>query len=169
MSRWRDVKKGNIEENKLKKSALTEDTLVLKNSSLMLRFKAFLTDTFMLTMPLMYIVTYVVMGSLQDFSSQKAIGWFYIMLPHLLIVLALWHFKRQTPGMKAYDLYIVDSITGKKPTLISIINRYIFTTLSIVLIFTMFIPYFNKSRRTLQDFISGTIIQEIQNINSEQK
>jgi len=164
MSRWRDVKKGKVQEQTKKTPKQNnKDRLILKNSSLMLRFKAFLTDTFMLTMPLMYIVTYLVMGSLQDFSSQKALGWTYIMLPHLLIVVSLWYFKRQTPGMKAYDLYIVDSVTGKKPTLVSVINRYIFTTLSIVFIFTMFIPFFNKSRRTLQDFISGTIIQEIPN------
>jgi len=169
MSRWRNVKKGKVEETKINSKKIAKDSLVLKNSSLMLRFKAFLTDTFMLTMPLMYIVTYVVMGSLQDFSSQKAIGWFYIMLPHFAIVFSLWYFKRQTPGMKAYDLYIVDSVTGKQPSIISIINRYIFTTLSMVFFFTMFIPFLNKSRRTLQDFVSGTIIQEIQNTHLEQK
>jgi len=169
MSRWRDVKQGKVEEQKQKVVKTIKEKLVLRNASLILRFKAFLTDTFMLTMPLMYIVTYVVLGSLEDFSSQKMLGWLYIMLPHLIIVLALWYFKRQTPGMKAYDLYIVDSNTGKKPSVASLINRYIFTTLSIVLFFTMFIPFLNKSRRTLQDFVSGTIIQEIQNTNLEQK
>ena len=167
MSRWRDVKKGKVEEKKIKTPKSNKEKLVLKNSSLMLRFKAFLTDTFMLTMPLMYIVTYLVMGSLEDFSSQKAIGWFYIMLPHFLLVTSLWFFKRQTPGMKAYDLYIVDSVTGQKPTVISIVNRYMFTTISIAFIFTMFIPFLNKSRRTLQDFVSGTIIQEIPNTLSQ--
>ena len=169
MSRWRDVKQGKVEEQKQKVVKTIKEKLVLRNASLILRFKAFLTDTFMLTMPLMYIVTYVVLGSLEDFSSQKMLGWLYIMLPHLIIVLALWYFKRQTPGMKAYDLYIVDSNTGKKPSVASLINRYIFTTLSIVFFFTMFIPFLNKSRRTLQDFVSGTIIQEIQNTNLEQK
>ena len=169
MSRWRDVKQGKVEEQKQKVVKTIKEKLVLRNASLILRFKAFLTDTFMLTMPLMYIVTYVVLGSLEDFSSQKMLGWLYIMLPHLIIVLALWYFKRQTPGMKAYDLYIVDSNTGKKPSVASLINRYVFTTLSIVLFFTMFIPFLNKSRRTLQDFVSGTIIQEIQNTNLEQK
>ena len=169
MSRWRNVKQGKVLEETPKAKRVNKDTLVLKNSSLMLRFKAFLTDTFMLTMPLMYIVTYLVMGSSQDFSSQKALGWLYIMLPHFIIVFSLWYFKRQTPGMKAYNLYIVDSATGKKPSIISIINRYIFTTLSMVFFFTMFIPFLNKSRRTLQDFVSGTIIQEINNTNSEQK
>ena len=167
MSRWRDVKKGKVEDKKIKTPKSNKEKLILKNASLMLRFKAFLTDTFMLTMPLMYIVTYLVMGSLQDFSSQKALGWFYIMLPHFLLVTSLWYFKRQTPGMKAYDLYIVDSVTGQKPSTISIINRYIFTTLSIVFIFTMLIPFFNKSRRTLQDFISSTIIQEIPNTHPQ--
>jgi len=167
MSRWRDVKKGKISEKKIKTPKNNKEKIILKNSSLMLRFKAFLTDTFMLTMPLMYIVTYLVMGSLQDFSSQKALGWFYIMLPHFLLVVSLWFFKRQTPGMKAYDLYIVDSITGQKPSVISIVNRYMFTTISIAFIFTMFIPFLNKSRRTLQDFVSGTIIQEIPNTLSQ--
>jgi uncharacterized RDD family membrane protein YckC len=168
MSRWRDVKKGKIEEKEIKKSK-KGNILILKNASLMLRFKAFLTDTFMLTMPLMYIVTYVVMGSLQDFSANKVLGWLYIILPHLIIVSIFWYKKRQTPGMKAYDLIIVDSLTGKKPTLISVINRYIFTTVSLAFIFTWFIPYLNKSRRSLADFISGTIIQEIRNNNLESK
>jgi uncharacterized RDD family membrane protein YckC len=171
MSRWRDVKKGKVkEQNKTKKSSGNkQNNLVLKNASLMLRFKAFLTDTFMLTMPLMYIVTYIVMGSLQDFSSAKILGWFYILMPHFIIVVSLWHFKRQTPGMKAYDLYLVDSTTGLKPSLASVINRYIFTTLSMPLIFPILLPYLNKSRRSLQDFVSGTILQEIQNTNLEQK
>ena len=166
MSRWRNVKKGKIEEKKVIEK---KDKLILKNASLMLRFKAFLTDTFMLTMPLMYIVTYLVMGSLQDFSANKTLGWLYIILPHLIIVCIFWYKKRQTPGMKAYDLVLVDSLTGKQPTLISVINRYIFTTLSMVFIFPIFIPYLNKSRRSLQDFVSGTIIQEIRNTNLEQK
>ena len=163
MSRWRDVKKGKTEDKKQEIHTQETDSLVLKNGSLILRFKAFLTDTFMLTMPLMYIVTYVVMGSLQDFETNKIAGWTYILLPHLLVVFLLWHFKRQTPGMKAYDLVVVDSNTGQKPTAIALLNRYIFTTLSMAFFFTMFIPYFNKSRRTLQDFVSGTIIQEIPN------
>ena len=169
MSRWRNVKKGKIEEKEIKKYVSKEDKLILKNASLMLRFKAFLTDTFMLTMPLMYIVTYVVMGSLQDFSANKTLGWLYIILPHLIIVSIFWYKKKQTPGMKAYDLVIVDSLTGKSPTLISVVNRYIFTTISLALVFTWFVPFLNKSRRSLQDFVSGTIMQEIRNTNLDQK
>jgi uncharacterized RDD family membrane protein YckC len=65
--------------------------------------------------------------------------------------------------MKAYDLYIIDSTNGEKPSIVSVINRYIFTIVSIIFIFTMLIPFFNKSKKTLQDYISGTIIKDFPN------
>lgn len=161
MARWRDVKQGNIKQDikKQNKKTVSNDT-VFNNSSLIVRFKAFLTDTFMLTMPLMYIAFYFVMGSREEFAEHKLLGWLYIFLPHFILIFSLWYFKQQTPGLKAYDLKVVDYYTNKKPSAISLVNRYIQTFISIILVLPIFLPYFKKDKRTFQDIISGTYIKD---------
>ena len=164
MARWRDVKKGNLKKNTNNKEIQNNDiNLSLCNASLMARFKAFITDTFMLTMPLMYIVFYFVMGSREDFAANKLMGWIYIFAPHFIIIFSLWFFKQQTPGLKAYELSIVDSYSGEKPTWVSLINRYIQTSLGIFLILPLLFPFFNKEKRTFQDIMSGTCIKNTPN------
>ena len=158
MARWRDVKQGKITKQKIKKQN-TQPSFC--DAPLSLRFKAFITDSFMIMMPIMYFVTYVIIGTLQEFAKQRGSGWLYILSVHFIITLLFWYFKSQTPGLKAYDLKIVDSTSGEKVTLISLINRYIFTTLSIMFIVPLFIPYFNKQRKTLQDIVSGSCIKQI--------
>lgn len=135
------------------------DYTTLIDASLMMRFKAFLTDTFMITMPLIYISFYFIMGSREEFEEDKIIGWIYIIIPHFILIISLWFFKQQTPGLKAYELSVVDDITFKKPSLVSLINRYIQTFISIIFVFPLFLPYFRKDRKTLQDLISRTCIK----------
>jgi len=151
----RKIKRQNKVVKTVKKQSHIQD---ICNAFLINRFKAFVTDTFMIMMPLMYISFYVLLGSREDFAQHMALGWSYIMLPHFVVTILFWYFKAQTPGLRAYELAIVDSYTGDKPTIVSLINRYIFTTLSMVFILPMFVPYFNKKRKTLQDILSGTCI-----------
>jgi len=112
----------------------------------------------MITMPLMYIVFYFVMGSREEFALNKILGWSYIFIPHFIIIFSLWFFKQQTPGLKAYDLSIVDTYTGKKPSAVSLINRYIQTFVSTLLVIPMILPFINKNKKTFQDLLSGTCI-----------
>ena len=159
MARWRDVKQGNIKNTPLKqKKQNTITSSCICSASLLDRFKAFITDTFMLTMPLMYIVFYFVMGSREEFALNRVLGWVYILVPHFVLIFSLWFFKQQTPGLKAYDLSIVDAYTGEKPSVVSLINRYIQTFISIFLILPMIFPFINKNKRTFQDLLSGTCI-----------
>ena len=110
MARWRDIKKGKIDNNK---PFIDEKENNLCDAPLMARFKAFITDSFMLLMPLMYIVFYFVMGSREAFAEDKFYGWLYIFIPHLIIVVSFWYFKAQTPGMKAYEIAIIDTKIAK--------------------------------------------------------
>jgi len=111
----------------------------------------------------MYIVFYFVMGSREEFALHKATGWMLIILPHLIAILAFWYFKQQTPGLKAYELTLVDSYTGEKPSFISLINRYFQTAIATIFILPLLLPYIRKDRRTLQDVMSGTCIQNTPN------
>ena len=159
MARWRDTKQGKIKQSTKKDATLISSSNC--SAALMPRFKAFLTDTFMITMPLMYIIFYFVFGSREEFAMHKAMGWFYIFAPHFSIILTLWLLKQQTPGLKAYDLKLVNSKTGEVPSLLALINRYVHTTICIALIIPLFLPFFNKRKRTLQDIMSGTCIKQL--------
>ena len=162
MSRWRDVKKGKIKD-KVKKEPKIKQNLSLCNATLTDRSKAFLTDAFMVMMPLMYLVSYVIIGSLEEFSHNKALGWLYILLPHFIITISFWYFKGQTPGLKAYELSLIDCDTQKKPSIIASINRYIFTTLSLIIFPLLLTPYLNKNKKSFADLLSHTCIKNSPN------
>ncbi|MCK5293011.1 MAG: RDD family protein [Arcobacteraceae bacterium] len=162
MSRWRDIKKGKIEQNPKKDKKIQKEPSFC-DSTLTNRMKAFITDSFMVMMPLMYLVSYIVIGSLEEFSQNKLMGWLYILIPHFAITVSFWYFKAQTPGLKAYELSIVNSTTGGKPSVFALINRYIFTTISMMLILPLFVPYLNKEKKTLQDIVSSTCIKNTSN------
>lgn len=157
MARWRVVKKGKIKSLDTKKQS--DDSICYCDASLGQRAKAFITDMFMLLMPILYLVFYVVMGSREEFANDKMHGWLYILIPNMLIVVTFWYFKMQTPGMKAYDIRIVDTNTGEKPLLLWLINRYLLTLVAILFPIFLFIPFFNKKKKTFQDYLSGTCIQ----------
>lgn len=160
VARWRDIKKGKIDNKKPPKEEKEKN---LCDAPLMARFKAFITDSFMLLMPLMYIVFYFVMGSREAFAEDKFHGWLYIFIPHLIIVVSFWYFKAQTPGMKAYEIAVVNTQSCKKPFAFRFVSRYIFMTLSIFLILPLFVPFLNKRRRTLWDILSGTCVKILPN------
>ena len=160
--KWRKVK------NKTFNDYLQDDeTNVypdIKSALLLDRFKAFTTDTFLIMMPIIYAVFYVVMGSREEFAQHMGMGWVYIMIPHFIITIGFWKFADlgQTPGMKAYEVRLVDaSSKDSEVSIISLINRYIFTTLSIALLLPLMVPYINKERKTLQDIVSNTMIIDL--------
>jgi len=155
MARWRDVKHAKIEtETKVEK-----EDLCFCDAPLMPRIKAFITDMFMLLMPIMYLVFYVVMGSREEFASDKIHGWLYIIIPNMIAVIAFWYYKSQTPGMKAYEISIIDNKTGKKPMVVFLFIRYFATFIGILTPILWLVPYFNKKKKTFQDYLSGTCIK----------
>ncbi|MRI58892.1 MAG: RDD family protein [Epsilonproteobacteria bacterium] len=151
MARWRDIKQGKVKkEPPLKTPSITPAPIAD-------RLKAFLTDTFMITMPIIYIIIYFVMGSREGFREHMAEGWLYILIPHYLIVTALWTFKGQTPGMKAYDIKVVRWSDPKKlPNFFQSTIRYFAMPISILSVIGLLIALFREDRQTLHDLISLT-------------
>ncbi|WP_281951739.1 RDD family protein [Nitrosophilus kaiyonis] len=150
MPRWRDVK-----HKKIKKNIEKKEEISFIPASIPDRLKAFLTDTFMITMPILYIVIYLVMGSREEFKSHMGEGWLYILIPHLLIVTSFWSFKGQTPGMKAYDIKIVNKAM-KNPNIFQSIIRYFLMQISIFSIIGILLALFRKDKQTLHDILSFT-------------
>ncbi|RXJ97909.1 hypothetical protein CRU98_11440 [Arcobacter sp. CECT 8986] len=155
MAKWRDVKQNRIKNDSNK----VQEEYKSSCASLFSRFKAFVTDSFLITTPIIYIVIYLVFGSGDAFSQNRLLGWSYILSTVLIIISFFWYVKTQTPGMKAYSLKIVTS-TKQRINIFQAVIRYIATLISIVTLFLLLLPFFNKDKKTFQDYISRTIIIE---------
>lgn len=153
MSKWRDVKHNRAQKKEPILKSQKSDL-----ASLGSRFKAFLTDTFLITTPIFYIVIYFIMGSGDDFAQNRVLGWSIILIIHFIIILVLWLKSGQTPGMKVYSIKLVDNTSGQRVGLFQVIIRYITTAFALIFFFLLFIPYFNKERKTIQDMVSNSAI-----------
>ena len=121
------------------------------------RAKAFVTDGFMLLMPIMYFVAYVVMGSLQDFAANKLLGWVDILVPLVFVQIAFLAKSGQTPGMRAYNIRVVDAQTLEAPSFGQIVVRQIAAPLSRVAL--GWIPYFTRAdHRLAHELLSRTAL-----------
>ena len=155
MARWRDTKQGKSPKPTPKKSKKTNKNHYAKIPD---KIKAFLTDTFMITMPVMYIVIYLVMGSLKDAGADKLTSWGYILLSLGIVVVSFYTISGQTPGLKAYNLKVIDINTNQKPSFVLAVLRYFFFTIVIFSGIGLLYPFFRKDRRGLHDLLSGTAL-----------
>ena len=156
MSKWREVKQNRVQNKVVNDSKVKSPKSDL--ASLGLRLKAFLTDTFLITTPILYIVIYLVMGSGEEFAQNRSLGWGIIFAVHASIILIFWLKNGQTPGLKAYDIKLVDSITKGRVSVAQVLIRYIATLFAVVSIFLLLYPFFNKDKKTFQDLFSNTTI-----------
>jgi len=153
MARWRHIKQGKIPATDKPQAPSFTPAPIAD------RLKAFLTDTFMITMPILYIVIYLVMGSREAFRAHMGEGWLSILIPHMLIVTLLWWRKGQTPGMKAYDIKITRfNDPNRSITLFQAFLRYILMPISIFSIVGILIALFRKDRQTFHDIASWTML-----------
>ncbi len=153
--RFRDIKKGKVQAQtpKVKSTSHTNEY-----ASAGVKIKAFLTDAFMLLMPIMYIVFYLVMDGRDDFSEHKILGWFYILVP-LVIIQTLFMYKTgQTPGYRAYNITLIDEHTKKKPSLFIIVFRNLAAILSLFTFLGWALMFFRKDNKTLHDLLSATAV-----------
>ena len=158
--RFRDVKQGNV---KTESSTKTKKQKVKNNNtehyaSAGLKIKAFLTDSFMLVMPIMYVVFYLIMGGREGFAAHKALGWLYILIP-LVIVQTIFMFKTgQTPGYRAYNLSIIDEHTKERPSLFMLLFRNLSALLSLSTFIGWIMMFFRKDSKTLHDLLTATAV-----------
>ncbi len=153
--RFRDVKQGREKKATVEGNAPANKR---NYASWRNKIKAFLTDSFLLVMPIMYVVFYLVLGGREEFAEHKALGWVYILIP-LVIVQTIFMFKTgQTPGYRAYDLTLIDDYTGEKPSLFITLFRNICAVLSLFTLFGWMMMFFRKDNKTLHDLLSRTAI-----------
>jgi len=153
-ARFRDVKQGRIGDNGKEKRRAKEKK-GYSYPSMGRRVKAFITDSFMLLMPIMYIVFYLVMGGREGFAANKVLGWIDIIVPYLLISMAFIAKSGQTPGMRAYSMKVVDAKSKETPGLFRIFLRQLLGVLDF-LFFGWIVGFFRKDHRTPHELIGST-------------
>ncbi len=158
--RFRDVKQGRVSPVTEKQKNRHADSI--RRATLRNRLKAATTDGFMLVMPLMYIVFYAVFGGREGFATHRLLGWIYILLPLVIIQIIFMSRSKlgQTPGMRAYDLALVDIKSNQKPATGIIIYRQMLSLLSLA-IFGWMTMFFRKDRRPLHDLLAGTTLNQL--------
>ncbi len=123
-----------------------------------LRFKAVLTDSFMLLMPIMYVVFYLVMGGRAGFADNMLMGWIDIVVP-LVVVQTLFLARfGQTPGYRAYGLMLIDEKSGEKPSIGKIAIRNLLSVFSLFLFIGWIMLFFRKDKKTLHDLLTRTAV-----------
>ncbi len=158
--RWRDVKQNKVPQ----KEETPAPKLSLPFASIPDRIKAFITDSFLLAMPLFYIVVYLVFDGLkgaEGVEGHKLLAWMYILIPLGLIVSLFYIKTGQTPGMKAHELKIIDNKTKQKPTIMMALLRFFFFNVAFFSFLGILIGFFRKDGRGLQDLLSGTSIIKV--------
>lgn len=153
--RFRDIKQGKVQEETHKVKPVSDTD---NYASAGLKIKAFLTDSFMLLMPIMYVVFYLVMDGRENFAEHKLLGWIYILLPLVIVQTLFMYFTGQTPGYRAYNITLIDENTKKKPTLFVIIFRNLSAILSLFTLLGWALMFFRKDNKTLHDLLSATAV-----------
>jgi uncharacterized RDD family membrane protein YckC len=153
--RFRDVKQGKKVEGKAQKLTLQNYNHYASSG---LKIKAFLTDAFMLVMPIMYVVVYLVMDGREGFAEHKLLGWVYILIPLVSVQTIFMHLSGQTPGYRAYNMTLIDENTQERPSLFVIIFRNLSAILSLFTILGWALMFFRKDNKTLHDLLSATAV-----------
>ncbi len=163
MARWRDIKQGKkkTKESQSLHSKKKEDFSL--NASVLTQIKAAITDLFMLIMPLMYLSIYILLGGREGFSQNILIGWGYILIPYLIISVIFLMTKGQTPGLKAYEVKVVNNKNKQNINIFQAIIRQTISLLTTISIIGLLFPFFRKDHRTIQDIIASTAVIDFPN------
>ena len=153
--RFRDIKQGKKQENTPKVKPVPQQD---NYAPVGLKIKAFITDAFMLLMPIMYVVFYLVMDGREGFAEHRLAGWFYILIPLIMVQTIFMYKTGQTPGYRAYNITLIDENTKKKPSLFVILFRNLAAILSLFTILGWALMFFRKDNKTLHDLLSATAV-----------
>ena len=151
--RFRELKKG---------SAASKQT---QNSSVIYarytdRIKAFITDLFMIYTPILYAITYVVLGNKEAFQHSFWGPFSAVVLYG--IIYALFIAKTgQTPGKKAYKIKVVDAKTYENISFFRALVRFVAFLFGATILIGLLFPFYNKQKKALHDMIANTIEIEV--------
>ena len=126
------------------------------------RIKAFITDMFMIYVPILYIITYVFMGGKDAFQESDIAPFLAVSIYGLIYSLLLAKLG-QTPGKKAYDIKVVDEKSGENLSFARAYLRFIMFLFSSFSLLGLFIVFYRKDKKSLHDLVCGSVVIGVDN------
>lgn len=123
----------------------------------LLRFKAFVIDIFLIAMPLFYFVTYFILGS-KEALWQNQIVISLIWLIYGIFNSFLIAKNAQTLGLRAYNLYLIDTKNSKKISFTKAFFRFLAFILAGFSIFGLLLCFVRKDKLNFQDLITNSAV-----------
>jgi uncharacterized RDD family membrane protein YckC len=160
LSRWRDVKKGKVTPPKPKREVPNQQQAPIKKGEIVYvptRLKAFAVDMFMIMMPIMYIITYILLDGKEEFQANTIAHWVGT-FSYGFVVTIFWAVKKQTPGMKSQDIIVVDKDTKEKLSFGQAFWRYLAFLFSATIVLGLLFPFFRQDKKTLHDIMSNSVL-----------
>ncbi|MDE5603595.1 MAG: RDD family protein [Helicobacter sp.] len=155
VKRWRELKQNPQEDLNQVLCEHLRDCRA-SSASFIQRVKAQIIDIFMIYIPILYLLTYVVIGNAKDFRESIWGPLVGVLLYGVIISLFLT-FKAQTPGKKAYDLLLIRD-DGKKVTFFLAFARFILFLVSSSIIIGTLSPLWRRDKKTMYDLILKTSV-----------
>lgn len=121
------------------------------------RIKAFITDLFMIYVPILYVITYLVMGGKDEFLSSQLAPFFAVLLYGIIYALLLSRFGH-TPGKKAYEMIVVDDKSGERISFARAAFRFVMFLFTATTLLGLLVPLYRKDKKALHDLICKTIV-----------
>jgi uncharacterized RDD family membrane protein YckC len=156
--RFRDIKK------RQKHSQQTKEKISVRYARYPDRIKALITDMFMIYAPILYLITYVVMGGKDAFQSSQLAPLFGVTLYGVIYAFLIAKFG-QTPGKKAYEIKVVDDTTYENISFFRAFLRFFAFLFSATILFGLLTPFYRKDRKALHDMIASTVEIYVENKN----
>jgi len=149
--RFRNIKKNN------KKKITQEEKPKYMYSKYSFRIKAFITDMFMIYMPIMYVITYLVLDGKDEFQASELAPLMAVSLYGLIYAFLVSRFGH-TPGKKAYDMKIVDDKTAKNIGFFRALVRFIMFLFTAATLLGLILPFYRKDKKALHDLVCSTLV-----------
>jgi len=148
--RFRDIKKQK------KQQSQSKDKPTIHYAHYPDRIKAFITDMFMIYAPILYLITYVILGGKDEFQSSQWAPLFGVTLYGVIYAFLIAKFG-QTPGKKAYEIIVVDDKTHKNIGFFRAFIRFVAFLFSATILFGLLTPFYRKDKKALHDMIASTV------------
>ena len=146
---------------KQKKTKQQNAKLMLKYAKTTDRIKAFITDMFMIYVPILYIITYLVMGGKEAFQASNIAPFVGVLLYGTVYSFFLYK-TGQTPGKKAYQIKVVDAKTHKNISFVQAFLRFISFLFSATILLGLLVVFYRKDKKSLHDILANTIVISVE-------
>jgi uncharacterized RDD family membrane protein YckC len=155
--RFRKLKKQSKQTNTNKKS----DVKTPPYARISDKIKAFITDMFMIYIPILYIITYLIMGGKDEFQASNIAPFLGVSMYGLIYSIFLMK-SGQTPGKKAYTIKVVDNRTFENLSFIRALFRFFVFLVSATILIGLVVPFFRKDRKFIHDLVCNTVEIEVE-------